>query len=179
MRRLRRKNAEALLLAIHLSEREAAKAACPAKERDRLLRRMSDVRCSSDEDDSDFSITPGSDDDDGDAPSHVDAYTEEGHIDMDNRKGKGAEGEWVAVVESDDVEVDGHGVDGGALLVAVESDYYDEDGGEAAEVEHDSLEVVVATAAAVVPMSWNWSLRGVGLKLEQGYNDANLKRHFW
>ena len=92
-RRLRRKNADALQLAIQLSEREAAKeaaakakAARHAKEQDRLLRRLSGMRCSSDVDDS----TSGSDDDD--APPHADAYTEDGHSCADDRKGKGRPG---------------------------------------------------------------------------------------
>ncbi|KAE8770804.1 hypothetical protein D1007_57360 [Hordeum vulgare] len=99
-RRHRRKNFEALRLAIQLSKREAAKeaamkekAARDAKEQDRLLRRLSRMRCSSGDDDSDASTTFGSNDDD-DAPPHADAYTEEEHIDVDVRKGNGAARKW-------------------------------------------------------------------------------------
>ncbi|KAE8779032.1 hypothetical protein D1007_47986 [Hordeum vulgare] len=79
-RRLRRKNAKALRLAIQLSEREAAKEAAAktkadrhAKEQDRPLHRLSGIRCSSDKDDNDVSTTSGSGDDDGASP-HADAY---------------------------------------------------------------------------------------------------------
>ncbi|KAE8803836.1 hypothetical protein D1007_20357 [Hordeum vulgare] len=98
VRRLRRKNDEALRLAIQLSEREGAKEvatkAKPArhtKEQDRLLHRLSGMRCSSDDDDNDVSTTSGSDDDDDDnnSPSHVDVYTEEGHNGVDDRNWKG------------------------------------------------------------------------------------------
>ncbi|KAE8799363.1 Polygalacturonase ADPG1 [Hordeum vulgare] len=83
-RHLCRKNADVVRLAIQLSRREAAKEAATkakvalhAKERDRLLRRLSDMRCNSDEDESHAS-TYGSDDDDDDAPPHVGAYTGRG-----------------------------------------------------------------------------------------------------
>ncbi|KAE8818803.1 hypothetical protein D1007_03405 [Hordeum vulgare] len=95
VRRLRRKNADALRLAIQLSEREAAKeivakakVARNVKEHDRLLRRLSGMRCILDEDDDDGDAsTFGSDDNDDDTPLHVDAYTEEGHSRVDDRKG--------------------------------------------------------------------------------------------
>ncbi|KAE8799760.1 Polygalacturonase ADPG1 [Hordeum vulgare] len=82
-RRLRRKNAEAFRLAIELSRHEANKeattkamAASNAKKQDRLLRRLSGMRCSSDI----FDLTDNSTSSSGDdAPSHVDAYIEEGH----------------------------------------------------------------------------------------------------
>ncbi|KAE8775766.1 hypothetical protein D1007_51669 [Hordeum vulgare] len=75
---------------IQLSKREAAKEATTkakavrqAKEEGRLLRRLSGMRCSFDEDD----------DDDG-APPHVDTYSEEGHNRMDDRKAKGPVRKW-------------------------------------------------------------------------------------
>ncbi|KAE8818215.1 hypothetical protein D1007_04093 [Hordeum vulgare] len=95
-RRLRRKNADTLQLAIQLSEREAAKEAATkaksarhAKEQARLLCRLCGMHCKFVEDgegDSDAS-TSGSDDNDDNAPSHVDAYTEDGHNCVDDRKG--------------------------------------------------------------------------------------------
>ncbi|KAE8807658.1 Polygalacturonase ADPG1 [Hordeum vulgare] len=95
VRHLHRKNSEALRLTIQLSEREAvkevavkAKAARHTKEQDHLLRRLTSMRCSSDEDESDVSTTFGSHDDDDEAPPHVDAYTEEGHNGLDDRKGR-------------------------------------------------------------------------------------------
>ncbi|KAE8793309.1 hypothetical protein D1007_32151 [Hordeum vulgare] len=98
--RLSRKNTEAFRLAIQLSDRETAKeaatktkAARHAKEQERLLRRVSGMWCSSDEDDNDVSTTSGSDDDDS-TPPHDDAYTEEGHSGMDDRKRKGAARKW-------------------------------------------------------------------------------------
>ncbi|KAE8775740.1 hypothetical protein D1007_51746 [Hordeum vulgare] len=91
---------DALRLAIQLSEREAAKEAAMkakvarhAKEQDRLLRRLSGMRCSSDEDDSDGS-TCGSDDDDDDVAPHAAAYMEEGHNCVDDQKGKGSTRKW-------------------------------------------------------------------------------------
>ncbi|KAE8775554.1 hypothetical protein D1007_51945 [Hordeum vulgare] len=100
-RRLRHKNAEAVQLAIQLSEREAtkeaatnAKATHHAKEQDHLLRRLSGMRCSSNEADNDVSITSGSDDDDDDASPHADAYTEDGHSGVDDQKGKGTARKW-------------------------------------------------------------------------------------
>ncbi|KAE8799317.1 hypothetical protein D1007_25241 [Hordeum vulgare] len=81
---LRRKNVETLRPAIQLSKCEAtkevaakAKAARHSKERVRLLRRLSGMRCSFDEEYNDVSTMFGSDDDDADAPLHADAYTEE------------------------------------------------------------------------------------------------------
>ncbi|KAE8768124.1 hypothetical protein D1007_60433 [Hordeum vulgare] len=101
MTTLHRKNAKALRLAIEMLEREAAKeaamkakAARHAKEQDRLLGTLSGLRCSSDEDDTDVSTTSGSDDDDDDTPPHTGAYTEEGHIGVDDQKGKGASRKW-------------------------------------------------------------------------------------
>ncbi|KAE8774565.1 hypothetical protein D1007_53047 [Hordeum vulgare] len=101
VRCLCRKNDEVLRLAIQLSERERAKEAAAkanairhAKEQERLLRRLSNMWCSSDEDDNDVSTTSGSDDDDDDAPPHIDAYTKEGHNGVDDRKGKGAARKW-------------------------------------------------------------------------------------
>ncbi|KAE8773494.1 hypothetical protein D1007_54248 [Hordeum vulgare] len=101
-RRLHRKNAHALRLAIQLSQRETAKeaatkakAACHAKEQVCLLCRLSDMPCNSAEDDdddiddSDSSISDS--DDDTDAPPHADAYMEDGHSCVDHRKGKGSE----------------------------------------------------------------------------------------
>ncbi|KAE8792060.1 hypothetical protein D1007_33484 [Hordeum vulgare] len=69
-----------------------AKAARHAKEKERLLHRLSDMRCSSDEDDNDVSTTPNFDDEDNDAPPHADTYTEEGHNGMGDRKGRGRRG---------------------------------------------------------------------------------------
>ncbi|KAE8790695.1 hypothetical protein D1007_34896 [Hordeum vulgare] len=76
--RLRCKNANSLRLAIQLSECEAAKGAatkakvvCHTKGQDRMLHRLFGMRGSSDEDDNDIS-TFGSDDDDENAPQHVD-----------------------------------------------------------------------------------------------------------
>ncbi|KAE8774316.1 hypothetical protein D1007_53342 [Hordeum vulgare] len=91
---LRHKSAKALRLAIQFTEREtteeAAKAARHVKEQEPVLRGLSGMRCSSDEDDIDVSTTSDSDDDD--ASPHVDAYTEEGHSGVDDRKGKGRRG---------------------------------------------------------------------------------------
>ncbi|KAE8773115.1 hypothetical protein D1007_54787 [Hordeum vulgare] len=85
---------------LKLSECEAtekattkAKVARHAKKQEHVLRRLSGMRCNSDEDDSDVSTTSGFDDDD-DAPPHAEAYTEEGHISVDDRKGKGAARKW-------------------------------------------------------------------------------------
>ncbi|KAE8778157.1 hypothetical protein D1007_48967 [Hordeum vulgare] len=64
-----------------------AKAACHANEQERLLRRLSGMECSSNEDDNNVSTTSVSDDD---APPHVDAYTEERHNGVVDRMGKGA-----------------------------------------------------------------------------------------
>ncbi|KAE8795782.1 Polygalacturonase ADPG1 [Hordeum vulgare] len=100
-RRLRRKNFEALRLAIQLLEPEAAKeaaakakAARHVKEQDRLLHRLTGMLCSFDGDDGDASTMSGSDDEDDDAPPHIDAYTKEGHNGMDDWKGKGAARKW-------------------------------------------------------------------------------------
>ena len=97
VRRLRRKNAMALRLAIELSEHEAtkeaatkAKAARHAKEQDRLLHRLSGMRCSSDSDMTDGSTSSFDDN----APPHADACTEEGHNRVDGRKGKGPGRKW-------------------------------------------------------------------------------------
>ncbi|KAE8795268.1 hypothetical protein D1007_30007 [Hordeum vulgare] len=61
-----------------------------AKERDHLLQRLSSMRCSSDKDDSDTSTSNFDDDNNDNAPLHVNAYTEEGHNRVDHWKGKGA-----------------------------------------------------------------------------------------
>ena len=80
-----------------MSEREAnkevaakMKTARHAKEKDCLLRRLSGQRCSSDSDLTDDSTSRSNDD----APPHVDAYMEEGHSRIDNRKGEGPERKW-------------------------------------------------------------------------------------
>ncbi|KAE8780211.1 hypothetical protein D1007_46600 [Hordeum vulgare] len=94
------KNTDALRLAIWILECEEMKeveakekGARHAKDKDHFIHRLSDMRCSSDEDDSDAS-TPGYDDDDATAPPHANAYTEEGHSRVDVRKGKGAARKW-------------------------------------------------------------------------------------
>ena len=96
-RRLRRKNAKALRLAIELSKREAnkeavvkAKATCHAKEHDRLLHRLSGIRCGSDSDPT-HGCTSSSDD--GASP-HPNAYKEEGHSRVDDRNGEGPARKW-------------------------------------------------------------------------------------
>ncbi|KAE8799879.1 hypothetical protein D1007_24759 [Hordeum vulgare] len=94
MRRLCRKNADALRLAIQLSKCETAKeaatkanAAHHAKELNRLVSMLSAMRCGSDSDSVDDS-TSGSDNDDA-APSHAEAYTKEGHNRVDDPMRKG------------------------------------------------------------------------------------------
>ncbi|KAE8819146.1 hypothetical protein D1007_03135 [Hordeum vulgare] len=90
-RRLRRKNVEALRLAIELSEREANKevmtkvnVARHAEEQASLPRGLSGMRYNSNSSDMTISSTSSSDDD---APPHAAAYTEEGHSRIDDRKG--------------------------------------------------------------------------------------------
>ncbi|KAE8778459.1 hypothetical protein D1007_48676 [Hordeum vulgare] len=93
---------DALRVAIQLSECQAtkeatskAKAVSHAKEQDCLLCTLSGMWCSSDEDDNDTSTYGFDDDDSNDAPPHADAYTEEGHNRVDDRKGKGGGEEMV------------------------------------------------------------------------------------
>ncbi|KAE8802632.1 hypothetical protein D1007_21668 [Hordeum vulgare] len=102
-RRLRLKNANALQVAIQLSKRGVAKkvaakakAARHAKGQARLLCRLSGMRCNSEEeeDDDNDASTFGFNDDDDDVPPHADAYTEDGHNCLDDRKGKGAARKW-------------------------------------------------------------------------------------
>ncbi|KAE8780168.1 hypothetical protein D1007_46722 [Hordeum vulgare] len=82
---LRCKNAEALRLAIKLSQREAnmeaatkVKGVSHAKDQERVLRRLSYMRYS-------FDMTNGStSSSDYDTPVHADAYMEEGHNRVDD-----------------------------------------------------------------------------------------------
>ncbi|KAE8789851.1 hypothetical protein D1007_35807 [Hordeum vulgare] len=91
--RPRRKNAELLRLTIEQSEPGANKEAAVivahhAKEQDRLLHRVSGMRCSSDQMD-DFNSSS-----DDVASPHADTYMKEGHNLIDDRKGKGLARKW-------------------------------------------------------------------------------------
>ncbi|KAE8808039.1 hypothetical protein D1007_15595 [Hordeum vulgare] len=96
VRRLCRKNADTLRLAIQLSKREVAKEAAAkakathhVKEQDRLLRMLSSMRWSSDEDDRDAS-TSGSDDDGDDAATARRCLYGGGAHPLGRLKGEGA-----------------------------------------------------------------------------------------